>query len=107
MPGSFFKNPVLDADTVDRLRGQLGSLPTYPDTNGIKVAAARLIDAAGWKGQHIGPAGVWLRQPLVLINRGGARAAEILRLARAIQEDVATRFGVVLELEPAVIGFDE
>jgi len=43
----------------------------------------------------------------VLINRGDARATDILRLARAIQEDVANRYGVVLELEPAVIGFDE
>jgi UDP-N-acetylmuramate dehydrogenase len=105
--GSFFKNPILDADLVNSLREQLGSVPTYPDTNGIKVAAARLIDAAGWKGRQVGSAGVWHRQPLVLINRGGARAAHILGLARAIQEDVATRFGVVLELEPAVIGFDE
>lgn len=105
--GSFFKNPVLDADLVNSLREQLGSVPTYPDSNGVKVAAARLIDAAGWKGRHVGPAAVWQRQPLVLINRGGARAADILGLARAIQEDVATRFGVVLELEPAVIGFDE
>jgi UDP-N-acetylmuramate dehydrogenase len=105
--GSFFKNPVLDADQVNSLRDQLGNLPSYPDANGIKVAAARLIDAAGWKGRHIGRAAVWQRQPLVLINRGGARAADILGLAHAIQEDVATRFGVVLELEPAVIGFDE
>ena len=105
--GSFFKNPILDAAAVDRLRGQLGNVPTYPDAIGTKVAAARLIDAAGWKGRYIGPAGVWLRQPLVLVNRGDARAADILRLARAIQEDVATRYGVVLELEPAVLGFDE
>ncbi len=105
--GSFFKNPVLDADLVNSLREQLGSVPTYPDANGVKVAAARLIDAAGWKGRHVGPAAVWQRQPLVLVNRGGARAADMLGLARAIQEDVATRFGVALELEPAVIGFDE
>jgi UDP-N-acetylmuramate dehydrogenase len=105
--GSFFKNPILDAQSVDRLCSQLGSLPTYPDANGVKVAAARLIDAAGWKGRHIGRAAVWSRQPLVLVNRGGARAADVLRLARAIQEDIAVRFGVALELEPSVIGFDE
>jgi len=105
--GSFFKNPILDVDAVDRLRAQIGDVPTYPDANGIKVAAARLIDAAGWKGRHIGPAGVWSRQPLVLTNRGGARAVDVLRLARAIQEDIAGRYGVALEIEPAIIGFDE
>ncbi len=105
--GSFFKNPVLDPTEVDRLRNQLGNVPTYADPNGIKVAAARLIEAAGWKGRRLGRAGVWFRQPLVLVNLGDARASDLLHLARAIQEDVATRFGVALELEPAVLGFDE
>ena len=44
--GSFFKNPILDVDAVDRLRAQIGDVPTYPDANGIKVAAARLIGYA-------------------------------------------------------------
>ncbi len=105
--GSFFKNPVLDPCRVDRLRGLLGSIPTYADQNGIKVAAARLIDAAGWKGKVLGRAGVWARQPLVLINRGGARGADMLNLAHAVQSDVADKFDVVLELEPAVLGRDE
>lgn len=105
--GSFFKNPVLDASEVERLRSYLGNVPTYSDPNGIKVAAARLIEAAGWKGRRLGRAGVWSRQPLVLVNLGDARASDVLHLAQAIQEDVATRFGVALELEPAVLGFDE
>ena len=105
--GSFFKNPVLDVATVERLRGRLGSIQTYADANAVKVPAARLIEAAGWKGKAIGPAAVWRRQPLVLVNRGGARGADILILARAIQSDVTERYGVDLEIEPAVLGVDE
>ena len=105
--GSFFKNPVVARSDVERLRGLLGNVPTYDHPNGIKVAAARLIDAAGWKGQHIGAAGVWSRQPLVLVNLGTARAADILTLAHSIQADVEHRFGVALEFEPAVFGVDE
>jgi UDP-N-acetylmuramate dehydrogenase len=105
--GSFFKNPVLARDDVERLRGLLGRIPTYDDPNGIKVAAARLIEAAGWKGAQLGPAGVWARQPLVLINGGSARGSDMLKLAQTIQADVAERFGVALELEPVVLGVDE
>jgi UDP-N-acetylmuramate dehydrogenase len=105
--GSFFKNPVVAVETVERLRGLLGSIPTYNDANGIKIAAARLIDAAGWKGKALGAAGVWYRQPLVLVNRGTACATDMLRLAEMIRDDVSDRFGIGLELEPAVIGTDE
>ncbi len=104
--GSFFKNPVLTADQVNRLRALLGGIPTYDDPGGVKVAAARLIDAAGWKGKHLGRAAVWERQPLVLVNRGGADGADMLRLAQAIQCDIADRFDVELEIEPAVLGID-
>ncbi|MBU6436197.1 MAG: UDP-N-acetylenolpyruvoylglucosamine reductase, partial [Betaproteobacteria bacterium] len=38
-----------------------------------------------------------------LVNRGGATGADVLALARAIQEDVLARFGVQLEPEPVVI----
>jgi UDP-N-acetylmuramate dehydrogenase len=104
--GSFFKNPVLTDAGLEKLLSRLADIPTYAAANGTKVAAARLIEAAGWKGRTAGAAGVWHRQPLVLINRGGARGADMLRLGRMIQDDVAERFGVNLEMEPIVLGED-
>ncbi len=71
-----------------------------------KLSAAQLIDACGWKGRTVGKVGVWHRQPLVLVNRGGATAADVLALSEQIRRDVADRFGVCLELEPRVIGQD-
>ena len=47
---------------------------------------------------------VWPRQPLVLVNRGGATARTVLELADRIADDVHRRFGVELELEPEVLG---
>nr|WP_272944912.1 hypothetical protein [Bifidobacterium mongoliense] len=41
---------------------------------------------------------------LALTNRGGARAADVERLARAVQEGVQARFGVHLVPEPVVVG---
>jgi len=104
--GSFFKNPIIDATMLERLRGLMRDVPTYHDPNGSKVAAARLIDTAGWKGRRMGRAGVWSRQPLVLVNLGDATAADVLALAEAIRDDVANRFGITLELEPSVLGAD-
>ncbi|MBL8251034.1 MAG: UDP-N-acetylenolpyruvoylglucosamine reductase, partial [Candidatus Competibacter sp.] len=62
-----------------------------------------LIERCGWKGKWFGAVGVYEKQALVLVNRGGARGQDVLRLARSIQESVLDKFGVVLEPEPVVI----
>jgi UDP-N-acetylmuramate dehydrogenase len=102
--GSFFKNPVV---TVEQCRDIIGRDPEvvhYPLPDGsIKLAAGWMIDACGWKGKSIGGAGVYDRQALVLVNRGGATGGEVMTLSRAIQESVYGRFGIRLEAEPVVV----
>lgn len=99
--GSFFKNPIVSAARRDELLARFPGLVSYaqPD-GGYKLAAGWLIDQCGWKGRSLGAAGVHDRQALVLVNRGGATAADIMALAGAIQEAVAERYGVALEPEP-------
>ena len=102
--GSFFKNPVVDAATFADLAARYPELPHYPQADdAIKLAAGWLIERCGWKGRDLGPVGVYEKQALVLVNRGGARGADVLRLARAIQESVWAAFGVELEPEPVVL----
>ena len=103
--GSFFKNPFLTPAAYDRLRGRL-AIDGYPVAGKVKVPAARLIDAAGWKGVAQGPVRVWPRQPLVLVNLGGATGADVLGLAERIRADIAAKYDVALELEPTVLGDD-
>ncbi|MCM0610774.1 MAG: UDP-N-acetylmuramate dehydrogenase [Ideonella sp. WA131b] len=102
--GSFFKNPVVSAEQCRDIIGRDPEVVHYPLPDGrCKLAAGWLIDACGWKGKTVGRAGVYEKQALVLVNRGGASGAEVLTLARAIQESVYGRFGIRLEPEPVVV----
>lgn len=102
--GSFFKNPVVSRDLQHQLVSHHPSLVSYPMPGGrFKLAAGWLIDAAGLKGATRGRAGVYEKQALVLVNRGGATGREILALAREIQDKVAEKFGVTLEPEPVIV----
>ncbi len=102
--GSFFKNPIVSPEQCRDIIARDPHLVHYPLPDGsFKLAAGWLIDACGWKGKSIGRAGVYEKQALVLVNRGGASGAEVVTLARAIQESVYGRFGIRLEPEPVVI----
>ena len=102
--GSFFKNPVVSPEQCHDIIGRDPEIVHYPLPDGtVKLAAGWLIDACGWKGKTVGEAGVYERQALVLVNRGGATGAQVMTLARAIQESVYGRFGIRLEPEPVVL----
>ena len=101
--GSFFKNPVVTADAAERLARSVPGLVRHDAARGVKLAAAQLIDLSGWKGHRAGAAGVWHRQPLVLVNHGGACGDDFLTLAGILRDSVMQRFQVRLELEPRVI----
>jgi UDP-N-acetylmuramate dehydrogenase len=66
--------------------------------------AGRLIEEAGCKGWREGPAEVSGKHANFIINRGGASAAQLYRLAERVREAVAEHSGVVLELEWQLVG---
>ena len=76
----------------------------YPQADGrVKLAAGWLIEHAGWKGRDLGPVGMYKKQALVLVNRGGAVADDVRALMRAVQRDVRATFGVDLHVEPVFL----
>lgn len=102
--GSFFKNPVVTPEQCRDIIGRDPEIVHYPMPDGtMKLAAGWMIDACGWKGKSVGKAGVYEKQALVLVNRGGAIGSEVMLLAKAIQESVYGRFGIRLEPEPVVV----
>jgi len=105
--GSFFVNPVVDLATAARVEALAGAVPPrFPAGEGrVKVAAAWLVERAGFaRGWGEGRAGVSRKHALALVNRGGATAADLLGVARAIRDGVRARFGVTLEPEPVFVG---
>jgi UDP-N-acetylmuramate dehydrogenase len=99
--GSFFTNPVLDPSQVPE------GAPRWPTADGrVKTSAAWLIEHAGFTRGHglPGPASLSTKHTLALTNRGDARAADLVALAREVRDGVRERFGVTLEPEPVVVG---
>lgn len=102
--GSFFKNPVVPIADWHSLKERYPNVPGYPEKASAKVAAAWLIDQCGWKGYRDDRVGVHNHQALVLINHSDGSGQDILKLASRIREDVQSKFGIRLEMEPGVIG---
>jgi UDP-N-acetylmuramate dehydrogenase len=67
-------------------------------------SAGRLIEAAGLKGVSVGDAQISPKHANFIVNRGQARATDILALVKLARDVVSQKFGVQLELEIEVIG---
>jgi len=103
--GSFFKNPIVSWEELEKLRQKYVDIVAYPvNETSAKLAAGWLIEKAGFKGRQFGSVGVSAHQALVLVNSGGASLANILALADKIQSTVNKLFGVNLEMEVGVVG---
>ena len=81
--GCFFKNPVL------------------PD--GTKIAAGQLLESAGAKDISEGGAGVHAYHANYIVNKDGATAKEIIRVAREMKRRVQEANGITLEEEVMVV----
>jgi UDP-N-acetylmuramate dehydrogenase len=66
--------------------------------------AGRLIEEAGLKGKKVGNAEISAQHGNFFINRGQTRAEDIKALVDLVQNTIATKFGVALELEVEFIG---
>ncbi|WP_423818242.1 UDP-N-acetylmuramate dehydrogenase [Salinimicrobium sp. TIG7-5_MAKvit] len=102
--GSFFKNPVVSKEVLQKLQQQYPEIPFYEiDGQQVKIPAGWLIDRAGLKGYREGDAGVHNRQALVLVNYGNATGLDILQLAEKIQQKIWDMFGIEISPEVNII----
>lgn len=99
--GSFFMNPIVPREVMERIRADYPQMPFYEvDAERVKIPAGWMIEQCGWKGRALGRAAVHDRQALVLVNLGGANGREVMALSEAVRRDVKERFGV--EIHPEV-----
>ena len=79
-------------------------VPHYVTDKGIKIPAAWLIEQCGWKGRTCGNAGVYEKQPLVIVNATGkATPKEIIDLKNQIIASVKEKFGIGLHPEAEIL----
>lgn len=103
--GSFFLNPVISPDRFTALKTRYPDIPHYDTKDldgrpGVKIPAAWLIEHSGLKGFSRGNVGTYERQPLVIVNHGGATPREVVELSEHIRSEVHEKFGI--ELNPEV-----
>ncbi len=98
--GSFFKNPLVSIEKYEELRSRYPEIPSYPaEDDRKKIPAAWLIEHSGMKGYRVGGAQVYNKQPLVIVNTGGATAVDVITLAAQVSDMVKHEFGIKLERE--------
>lgn len=88
-----------------------GALPGEPNAGSIFKNppgdyAGRLIEACGLKGERRGGAEISTRHANVIVNLGGARAADVLALMKLMRDSVRDQFGVTLAPEVEFLGLE-
>lgn len=66
-------------------------------------SAGQLIEQAGWKGYRVGEAEVSEKHANFIVNKGNAKADDVLELIRIIQQDIKNKYGLVLEKEIKIV----
>lgn len=119
--GSFFKNLLLDEKQFQLLNANVinnfgrnvrDKLSAFNDIfrsgQHVKIPAGYLIDICGLKGEKVGGAQIHERSGLVIINwNGKAKAEDVLKLMKKVRYTVHDQTGMVLAIEPNLVGFTE
>jgi UDP-N-acetylmuramate dehydrogenase len=99
--GSFFKHPIISAASYEILSERYPGLPGFVQADGtVKVSLGWILDTVcHLKGVYDGVVGCYEGQALVVVQRGGAQAADILRFAESVAEQVQAATDIVIEWE--------
>lgn len=94
--GCVFKN--YDKKITDK-----NLLRKYPELNefnkGSRIPTSYLIDKSGLKGKIIGRAQISEKHANFIINLGGAKSEDVIKLIKLAKQKVKSKFGIVLEEE--------
>ena len=102
VPGSFFKNIEADKLSPEMLK----SIPAERVVFG-KIPAGWLLEVVGAKGKRNGAVLISENHANLFINEGGATANEFVSLAKEYKKKVKEKFGIDLEPEVQLVGFEK
>ncbi len=114
--GSFFHMPFVSAEQYEQITARARELDAEKEEHlrpwawkqsdgSYKIAGGFLIEYTEYqKGYVQGSTGISPQHTLSIINHGGARAEDIARLARDMQNAVEKLFGIHLEREVEYVG---
>lgn len=121
--GSFFKNPIVSNKKYQELLEKYPDLPGYPVEEAksskagspdaprkgafrghTKLSCAWILDhILGVKGQYEGPVGFFEKQPLVVVNTGGATAEEIKAFSQKAINEIKEKLDIDIEREVTIV----
>lgn len=104
--GSFFKNPLITKEAADVIAKRFPDVPMFPQTEGmIKMSLAWLLDhALALKGFSQGNVRLYEKQPIIIVARSGASAAEVDALAHEVAQRVLAATNIHIEREVESFG---
>ena len=98
--GSFFKNPIISHQELQKLQQQNPSMPSFSiNNNQYKIPAAWLIEQCQWKGKRAGNVSMHQDQAVVLVNHGNASGKALLTHTQHVAQSVKQRFNITLTPE--------
>ncbi|MEC8367321.1 MAG: UDP-N-acetylmuramate dehydrogenase [Bacteroidota bacterium] len=102
--GSFFKNPIIDKEKFEKLKLNFELIPSYYiDESNVKIPAAWLIEACGYKKIIYNNVSVHSNQSLVIVNLGNAKGVDIYTFSQNIKKSVLKKFDILLEEEVNIL----
>lgn len=104
--GSFFKNPIITKSHYDALCAKYPGLPGFVLPNEeVKIPLAWILDhICEIKGARRGAVGTHEKQPLAIVNYGGATAREIKAFADELARAVKEKTKIMPEYEVSFVG---
>lgn len=103
--GSIFKNVAVSAEEMKLIKKRCADLPEKFIQDKM-IPAGWLIDQCGLKGRVIGDAEISQIHAGIIVNRGQAKAADVWELIKLAKAEVKKKFGLLLEEEIRLIGFE-